>query len=321
MDRVMDASVNPAAIGEAFGRIRGHVRETPVVAVDGADFGLAPMRLVLKLEQLQHSGSFKARGAFANLLLRRIPPAGVTAASGGNHGVAVAFAARALGIRAKIFVPIIASPAKIASIRGYGADLVVGGEFYADALAASEAWIEASGSLPVHAFDQVETMLGTGTLGCELERQAPDLDSVLVAVGGSGLISGVAAWYGRRVRVVGVEPERSPTLSRALAAGRPVDAETGGIAADSLAPRRIGELNFPIVRANVERVVLVSDDAIVAAQQALWDGARIVAEPGAAAPFAALVSGAYVPAPGERVGVVVCGANTTAVDFRRQAAA
>ena len=311
----MDASINPAAITEAFARIRGHVRETPVVAVDGADFGLAPMRLVLKLELLQHAGVFKVRGAFANLLLRQIPAAGVTAASGGNHGVAVAFAARALGIRAKIFLPTVSSPAKIARIRGYGADLVIEGELYADALAASEAWIKTSGSLPVHAFDQVETMLGTGTLGCELERQAPDLDSVLVAVGGGGLIGGVAAWYGRRVRVVGVEPEKSPTLFRALEAGRPVDAETGGIAADSLAPRRVGELNFPIAQANVERVVLVSDEAIVAAQQALWDGARIVAEPGAAAPFAALVSGAYVPAPGERVGVVVCGANTTAVDF------
>ena len=311
----MNASVNPAAITETFERIRGHVRETPIVAVDGADFGFAPMRLVLKLEQLQHSGSFKARGAFANLLLRRIPPAGVTAASGGNHGVAVAFAARALGVRAKIFLPTVASPAKIARIRGYGADLVVGGELYADALAASEVWIKTSGSLPVHAFDQVETMLGTGTLACELERQAGALDSVLVAVGGGWLIGGISAWYGRRVRVVGVEPQASPTLFRALEAGRPVDAETGGIAADSLAPRRVGELNFPIARANVERVVLVSDEAIVAAQRALWDGARIVAEPGAAAPFAALVSGAYVPAPGERVGVVVCGANTTAVEF------
>ena len=308
-------SVTPAAISAAFERIRGHVRETPVIAVDGADFGLAPMRLTLKLEQLQHSGSFKARGAFANLLLRAIPPAGVTAASGGNHGVAVAFAARALGIRAKIFLPTVSSPAKIARIREYGAELVVEGELYADALAASKAWIETSGSLSIHAFDQIETMLGTGTLGCELERQAPDLDSVLVAVGGGGLISGVAAWYERRVRVIGVEPHASPTLFRALEAGRPVDAETGGIAADSLAPRRVGDLVFPIARANVERVVLVSDEAIVAAQQALWEGARIVTEPGAAAPFAALVSGAYVPAPGERVGVVVCGANTTAVDF------
>jgi threonine dehydratase len=318
----MDAvTVIPETISRAFARIREHVRETPVIAVDGADFGLAPMRLVLKLEALQHSGSFKVRGAFANLLLRQVPPAGVTAASGGNHGVAVAFAARALGLKAKIFLPTVSSPAKIARVRSYGAELVVAGERYADALAASEAWVKASGSLPVHAFDQVETMLGTGTLGAELERQAPDLDSVLVAVGGGGLIGGLSAWYGRRVRVIGVEPKASPTLFRAFEAGHPVDAETGGIAADSLAPRRVGDLVFPIARANVERVVLVSDDAIVAAQQALWEGARAVAEPGAAAPFAALLSEAYVPAPGERVGVVVSGANTTAVDFGARPAA
>jgi threonine dehydratase len=308
-------AINPTTIADAFARIRSHVRVTPVAELDGVDLGLAPMRLVLKLEQLQHSGSFKARGAFANMLLRDVPPAGVTAASGGNHGAAVAFAARALCVKAKIFVPTVSSPAKIARIRRYGADLVVEGDRYADALAASEAWVARSGSLPIHAFDQIETMLGTGTLGLELERQAPDLDTVLVAVGGGGLIAGVAAWYRRRARIVGVEPEGSPTLFRAFAAGGPVDAETGGIAADSLAPRRVGELVFPIAKAEVDRVVLVSDEAIVAAQQALWDGARIVAEPGAAAPFAALASGAYVPQPGERVGVVVSGANTTAVDF------
>jgi len=313
MDAV--AAVNPETISAAFARIRGHVRATPVVALDSADVGLAPGRLVLKLEQLQHSGSFKVRGAFANLLLRAVPPAGVAAASGGNHGVAVAFAAHALGVPARIFVPTVASPAKVARIRQCGAELTVTGERYADALAACESWIAQSGALSIHAFDQVKTMLGTGTLGCELEGQAPDLDTLLVAVGGGGLIGGVAAWYRGRVRVVGVEPELSPTLTRALAAGRPVDAETDGIAADSLAPRRVGELGFPIAQAFVDRVVLVSDDAIVAAQRTLWDVARIVAEPGAAAPFAALIDGRYVPAPGERIGVVVCGANTTAVDF------
>jgi threonine dehydratase len=209
----------------------------------------------------------------------------------------------------------VSSRAKVERIRGYGADLVVTGDRYADALAASEAWVGQSGSLSIHAFDQTETMLGTGTLGCELERQAGALDTVLIAVGGGGLIAGVAAWYQRRVRVVGVEPEASPTLFRALAAGRPVDAETGGIAADSLSPRRVGELVFPIAQQQVDRVVLVSDAAIVAAQRALWDVIRVVAEPGAAAPFAALISRAYVPAPGERVGVVVSGANTTAVEF------
>ena len=311
----MSSDVTPATISAAFARIRDHIRETPVVAIAGTDFGIPQARLVFKLELLQHSGSFKVRGAFANLLLRDIPPAGVTAASGGNHGVATAFAARARGVKAKIFVPTISSPAKVERIRGYGAELVVGGDRYADALAASETWVAQSGSLPIHAFDQTETMLGTGTLGCELERQAGALDTVLVAVGGGGLIAGVAAWYQRRVWVIGVEPEASPTLSRALAAGRPVDAETGGIAADSLAPRRIGELVFPIAQAQVDRVVLVSDAAIVAAQRALWDVIRVVAEPGAAAPFAALLSGAYVPAPGERIGVVVSGANTTAVEF------
>jgi threonine dehydratase len=314
-DHNVPPDVTPANISAAFARIREHVRETPVVAIAGADFGIPPARLVFKLELLQHSGSFKVRGAFANLLLRDIPPAGVTAASGGNHGVAVAFAARARGVRAKIFVPTISSPAKVERIRGYGAELVVGGERYADALAASEEWVAQSGSLPIPAFDQTETMLGTGTLGCEFERQAGALDTVLVAVGGGGLIAGVAAWYQRRVRVIGVEPEASPTLFRALAAGRPVDAETGGIAADSLAPRRVGDLVFPVAQAHVDRVVLVSDMAIVAAQRTLWDVIRVVAEPGAAAPFAALISGAYVPAPGERVGVVVCGANTTAVEF------
>jgi threonine dehydratase len=314
-DQNVPSDVTPATISAAFARIRDHIRETPVVAIAGADFGLAEARLVFKLEQLQHSGSFKARGAFANLLLRDIPPAGVTAASGGNHGAAVAFAARALDVKAKIFVPTVSSPAKVERIRSYRAELVVTGDRYADALAASETWVAQSGSLSIHAFDQVETMLGTGTLGCELERQAPALDTVLVAVGGGGLIAGVAAWYARRARVVGVEPEASPTLFRALAAGRPVDAETGGIAADSLSPRRVGELVFPIAQAQVERVVLVRDAAIVAAQRALWDVMRIVAEPGAAAPFAALISGAHVPAPGERIGVVVSGANTTAVEF------
>jgi threonine dehydratase len=183
------SDVTPAGISAALARIRDHIRETPVVAIAGADFGLPETRLVFKLEQLQHSGSFKARGAFANLLLRDIPPAGVTAASGGNHGAAVAFAARARGVKAKIFVPTVSSPAKVERIRGYGAELVVTGDRYADALAASEAWVAQSGSLSIHAFDQTETMLGTGTLGCELERQVGALDTVLVAVGGGGLLA------------------------------------------------------------------------------------------------------------------------------------
>lgn len=288
---------------------------TPVVEVSGGDFGLPGFPLALKLEQLQHSGSFKARGAFANLLGRDIPTAGVVAASGGNHGAAVAYAAMRLGIAAKIFVPTVSSPAKVDRIRGYGADLVIGGERYADALAASEAWARESGALPVHAFDQVETLLGQGTIGMELTAQAPTLDTVLVAVGGGGLIGGIAAWYAGAARIVGVEPETAPTLTEALKAGRPVDAETGSIAADSLAPRRVGALMFPIAQAHVDRVVLVSDAAMRHAQHALWASTRVVAEPGGAATLAALLSGGYTPAPGERVGVVISGANTTAVEF------
>lgn len=293
--------------------IRPYVRLTPVLELSGADTGLASFPLTLKLELLQHSGSFKARGAFANLLLRPVPPAGVVAASGGNHGAAVAYAAMTLGIRAKVFVPTVSSPAKIERIRRYGADLVVTGERYADALAASEGYVAQSGALAVHAFDQPETLLGQGSLGLELAGQAPDLDTLLVAVGGGGLIGGIAAWYAGRTRIVGVEPEAAPTLFEALKAGAPVDAPAGGVAADSLAPRRVGALMFPIARAHVARVVLVSDDAIRAAQQQLWQTVRIVAEPGGAAAFAALLSGVYAPAPGERVGVVVSGGNTTAV--------
>lgn len=297
--------------------IRPHIRRTPVMTVAGADFGLEVDCLTLKLELFQHSGSFKARGAFANLLSRAVPDAGVVAASGGNHGAAVAYAAMTLDVPAKIFVPGVSSPAKLARIRSYGADLAVVGERYADALAASEEWAARSGALAVHAFDQDETLLGQGTLARELEQQAGDIDTLLVAVGGGGLITGIAAWYGGAVRVIGVEPEAAPTLTRALAAGRPVDAEAGGIAADSLAPRRIGERVFPIARRHVERVVLVSDEAIRQAQEALWQVLRIVAEPGGAAALAALLSGGYRPRPDEHVGVVVSGGNTTAVDFAR----
>jgi threonine dehydratase len=297
--------------------IRPHIRLTPVMELTGADFGLPLFPLTLKLELFQHAGSFKTRGAFANLLTRSIPAAGVVAASGGNHGAAVAYAAMRLGVPAHIFVPTVSSPAKISRIRGYGADLVVGGDRYADALAASQAFAARSGALPVHAFDQEETLLGQGTIGLELARQAPDLDTLLVSVGGGGLIGGIAAWCAGQPRVIGVEPETAPTLTQALAAGKPVDAEAGGIAADSLAPQRVGELMFPIARAHIARVVLVPDAAIRRAQEALWDGLRLVAEPGGAAAFSALLGGGYVPAPGERVGVLVSGGNTTAVDFGR----
>jgi threonine dehydratase len=298
-------------------RIRPHIRRTPVIEVEGGDFGLDSVDLTLKLELLQHSGSFKARGAFANLLMREVPPAGVVAASGGNHGAAVAYAAMRLGVPAKIFVPGISSPAKVQRIRDYGADLVVEGGRYAAALAASESWAARSGALPVHAFDQAETLLGQGTIGLELEQQAPGLDTLLVAVGGGGLIGGIAAWYAGRIRIVGVEPEAAPTLFKALAAGRPVDAEAGGIAADSLAPDRVGALTFGVARDYVSSVALVTDEAIGQAQAALWQTLRTVAEPGGAAALAALLSGRYRPRPKERVGVLVSGGNTSAVDFGR----
>jgi threonine dehydratase len=308
-----ESVIDRAAIAATEQRIRPHIRRTPVIEIDGADLGRAGVSITFKLEQLQHSGSFKARGAFANLLTRALPPAGVVAASGGNHGAAVAYAAMRLGVPAKIFVPSVSSPAKIARIRDYGADLEIAGDRYADAFAASERWAAQSGALPVHAFDQPETLLGQGSLALELEDRAPALDSLLVGVGGGGLIGGVAAWYGGRVRVIGVEPEAAPTLTRALAAGRPVDAEAGGIAADSLAPRQVGGLMFPIARRHVAAVVLVPDDAIQQAQAALWAALCVVAEPGGAAAAAALLAGAYRPAPGERVGVVISGGNTVAV--------
>lgn len=313
----MTTRINRAAIERTYGLITPYIRVTPVVETSGADFGLGAFALALKLELFQHAGSFKTRGAFTNLLTRAIPAAGVVAASGGNHGAAVAYAAMRLGVKARIFVPTVSSPAKISRIRSYGADLVVTGDRYADALAASQVWTVESGALPVHAFDQEETLLGQGTLALELGRQAPDLDTLLVSVGGGGLIGGIAAWCGGRPRVIGVEPEAAPTLTRALEAGKPVDAPAGGVAADSLAPRRVGELMFPIARAHIARVLLVSDAAIRQAQDALWATLRVVAEPGGAAAFSALLSGAYAPAPGERVGVVVSGGNTTAVDFDR----
>jgi len=312
---VTQPAIDQEAIRRAERLIRKHIRRTPVLELEGSDFGLNGSTLVLKLELLQHSGSFKARGAFANLLIREVPRAGVVAASGGNHGAAVAFAAMKLAIPAKIFVPTVCSPAKMDRIRGYGADLVITGERYADALAASQVWSQESGALPIHAYDQPETLLGQGTVGLELEDQAPQLDTLLVAVGGGGLIGGIAAWYGGRTRIIGVEPEAAPTLYQALVAGRPVDAEAGGVAADSLAPRRVGELMFPIAQKYVERVLLVPDAAILRAQAALWDVLRVVAEPGGAAALAVLLSGGYKPQLGERVGVLVCGGNTTAVDF------
>jgi threonine dehydratase len=310
-----DHAIDRGSIARTKRLIRPHIRRTPVVEVDAADFGLATARLSFKLELLQHAGSFKTRGAFANLLSRQIPLAGVVAASGGNHGAAVAYASMKLGIPARIFVPSISSPAKVRRIRNYRAELVVTGDRYADALATSEVSAKQSGALSIHAFDQRETLLGQGTTGLEIEEQSPDLDTLLVAVGGGGLIAGIAAWFGGKVKVVGVEPEASPTLTIALKAGGPVDAPAGGIAADSLAPRRVGTLVYPIAKQHVDHVVLVPDDAIKRAQLALWEALRVVAEPGGAAAFAALVSSRYEPRPREHVGILLSGGNTTAVNF------
>ena len=300
-------------IARTYELIRPFVRRTPTIAIDGADCGSALFRRPQDGTAAAR-GSFKPRGAFANMLLRHVPRAGVVAASGGNHGVAVAYAAKRLERPARIFLPSVASPTKIQRIREYGAELVITGERYADALAECQAWAERSGALQIHAYDQVETLLGQGTVGLELEEQAVQLDTLLVAVGGGGLLGGIASWYAGRIRLIGVEPDEAPTLTAALAAGRPVDARAGGIAADSLAPRRVGELMFPIAQRHVDRVVLVSDEEIHAAQRTLWDLLRIVIEPGGAAAFAALLSARYRPSPGERVGVLLCGGNTT-VDF------
>ncbi|MGX9142778.1 threonine/serine dehydratase [Mesorhizobium sp. 128a] len=311
----MSQSITPERIAAMEPRIRPYVRHTPVLRVDMADFDRPPLAVDLKLECLQHSGSFKARGAFTNLLERPVPEAGVVAASGGNHGAAVAYAAMRLGHKATIFVPEVSPPAKLQRIRGYGAELIVGGARYAEALAASEAFAEKTGAMQIHAFNQEETLVGQGTLGLEIERDLPEIDTLLVAVGGGGLIGGIAAWFAGRIRVVAIEPEGAPTLHRAFEAGHPVDAPAEGVAADSLAPKRVGEMMFPIAEAFVERSILVTDDAIIAAQKALWERVRIIAEPGGAAAFAALLSGRYTPAPGERVAVLVCGSNTDPAKF------
>jgi threonine dehydratase len=311
----MTYQIDRAAIAANYPKIAPYIRRTPVMAVAGADFGLDLPQVQLKLELLQHSGSFKPRGAFTGLLARSLPAAGVVAASGGNHGAAVAYAAMMLKVPARIFVPSIAAPMKIARIKGYGADLVVGGDRYADALAASEVWLKESGAVAIHAYDQPETLIGQGSVGLELEEQAPEIDTLLVAVGGGGLIGGIAAWYGGKVKVVAVEPEAAPTLNMALKAGKPVETPAGGIAADSLAPKMIGSLMFPIAQQGVAESVLVTDEAIVAAQKALWDKLRLVAEPGGAAAFAALLSKRYVPKPGEKVAVLVCGSNPTDMAF------
>lgn len=304
--------VDPASIEAAAARIAGRVRITPVIGLAPGDMGL-PGRVSLKLESLQLSGSFKARGAYNRILSSRVPAAGVIAASGGNHGAAVAWAAADLGHRAEVFVPTVAPPAKVARLRDFGAVVHVVGDRFVEAYDAMVARAAETGATMIHPYDQAEVLAGQGTLAREFAAQVPDLDVVLVAVGGGGLIGGVSAWFGeapgRRVRVVGVEPEACPSLHRALAVGEPVDVAVGGIAVDSLGATRVGSLMFQVARRHVDRVVLVSDPAIREAQVRAWSGLRIALEPGGAAALAALTSGAFVPAVNERVGVVLCGGN------------
>jgi threonine dehydratase len=298
----------PKEIRDASTRIAGHVRRTPVIALEDEAFALSA-KVFLKLESLQHTGSFKPRGAFNCILSSQVPGAGVIAASGGNHGAAVAFAARKLGHRAEIFVPSISSPVKIGRLRDYGAEVHVIGRDYIEALDASGKRAAETGALAIHAYDDARVLAGQGTLGLELEDQVPDLDSLLIAVGGGGLIGGVAAWYQGRVRVISVEPEKAPSLARSLDAGKVIEVEVGGVAADSLGARRVGELMFAIAQKFVSQAILVSDEQIVHAQKILWERLRLVAEPGGATALAALIAGAYRPRAGERVGVVICGAN------------
>jgi threonine dehydratase len=321
-------SIDIADILAASRRLAGHVRRTPVISLEAGAFGL-PAQLVLKLECLQHAGSFKARGAFNALLTAQatgdgIPAAGVIAASGGNHGAAVAFAAKSLGYKAEIFVPQVASSAKIQRLRDLGAEIHIVGASYAEALIAAQARQRETDALSVHAYDEAPVLAGQGTLAQELQDQVPDLDSVLVAVGGGGLIGGVAAWYRSNVpdqgavtsdrptstKVIGVEPEACPSLYQALAAGHPVDVEVSGVAADSLGARRVGKLGFELARSAVAQSLLVNDDAIRQARSWLWRDLRLAVEPGAATALAALISGRYPSRPGERIGVVICGGNT-----------
>lgn len=308
----MPHAVNRASIEAARRRIAPFVRHTPLIRLQPGELG-APVAITLKLELLQHAGSFKPRGAFNRLLLAReageLPPSGVIAASGGNHGAAVAYAARALGLAAEIFVPELTPAAKRARIESFGARLVQTGATYAEALAASRVRQAETGALEVHAYDHQAVLAGQGTVAMEFEEDAPDLTHLLVATGGGGLIGGMAAWLAGRIKVISVEPAACPALHDALAAGHPVEAPVGGIAADALGARQVGGLMFPEAEAYVSEAVLVADDAIRTAQRLLWDRLRLIAEPGGATALSALTSGAWTPPAGARVGVLVCGAN------------
>ncbi len=293
-------------IQAAAARIEGHIICTPVATSSM----LGPERPVeLKFEQMQHTGSFKARGAFNTLLASDVPGAGVVAASGGNHGAAVAYAAHALGHPAHVFVPEMAGPSKIALIERTGAELTVVPGEYVNALQAAKDFEAKSGAMQIHAYDATLTIAGQGTTFREWEAQGLDADTLLIAVGGGGLIGGALAWLQSRRKVVAVEPETSCALHAALNAGTPVDVEVSGVAANALGARRIGQLCFDLSGAFLAESLVVSDDAIVRAQKLLWQAHRQLVEPAGAAALAALLDGRYIPEAGERVAVLICGAN------------
>lgn len=303
-------------IEQAWERIQPYIRVTPVMALERGAFGTHPdSQIYLKFELMQHSGSFKARGAFNGMLSHAVPNSGVITASGGNHGGAVAYAAKKLGYRAEIFVPSISAPIKIERLRSYGAVVNVIGDNYLAALDASIKRQQETGALSIHAYDQPSTLAGQGTCGREFDMQAPGLDTVLVACGGGGFIGGIAAWYQNTARVVSVEPHNAPSLAKALEAGQPVNVNIGGVAADSLGATRVGKLMWEIAQAYIPQAVLVDDDDILHTQKALWNELRVIAEPGGATALAAIIGGAYIPKPGERVGVLVCGGNTSLDNF------
>lgn len=305
---MIDPMIGRSEVEAAWRLIQPHVRRTPVIELAAGSLGVrAPV--ALKLESLQVSGSFKGRGAFHKLLASKVPAAGIIAASGGNHGAAAAYAARALGHKAEIFVPTIASPTKVARLRSYGAIVHQIGAVYAEARAASEQRAAETGALTVPAYEDEVVFAGAGSVALEFAEQAT-FDTLLVAVGGGGLIAGCCAAIGATTRIVAVETEGTPTLNAALSAGHPVDVQISGIAADALGASRIGTPNFEIARKLVREAVLVSDEAVRQAQRALWEDLRVIAEPAGATGLAALMSGAYRRAAGERVATLVCGANT-----------
>ncbi len=304
-----DPTIDRETISAAAQRIVGDVRQTPLWRLPGAAFGIDCAEVWLKLEHLQVGGSFKARGMFNRMRAQPLPAAGVVVASGGNAGIAVATAARAMGVPCEVFLPEVASPAKRAALAALGARVVIAGVVYDDALAACLQRQASSGALLMHAYDQPEVVAGAGTLAAEIEAEAGLSDRVLVSVGGGGLVAGIASWFAGRARVEALEPELAPTLHAARVAGQPVDVAVSGIAADSLGARRIGQIAWGVAQRHVAAVHLLPDDAIRAAQRRLWQQCRLAVEPAAALPLAALMTGAVRPAAHERVALILCGAN------------